>query len=365
MPAPRPARLRFSAKTKAEQTHTNLSAIRTDGDDTLWVAGDESTSIERLTRQSDTRGLTYADEVSFRLADLVTLPSGKDSQEADLEGLARDGDYLWAVGSHSLKRSRVKDHHEGAKAFKRLGKVQAEANRHVLLRIPVVDVDGVPTLQRRADIDGSTEPAAVLGGKSDSLTDLLEDDRHLAPFLSVPSKDNGFDVEGIAAFGDRVFIGLRGPVLRGWAIVLEISVTASSKHPSRLEAQRFDDGARYRKHILDLGGLGVRDLCKDGDDLLVLAGPTMDLDGPVRVFRWHDVPAIDEPQVVRDEQLTPELDLPYGEGEDHAEGIALLGSEDAPELLVVYDSPGEHRKNPRVGMLADRFALDRRRSSDH
>ena len=49
----------------------------------------------------------------------------------------------------------------------------------------------------------------------------------------------------------------------------------------------FDDGRGYRKHVLRLDGLGVRDLCPHGEDLLVLAGPTMDLDGPVHVFRWH------------------------------------------------------------------------------
>ena len=38
--------------------------------------------------------------------------------------------------------------------------------------------------------------------------------------------------------------------------------------------------------FLPLAGLGVRDLHLDGDDLLLLAGPTMVLDGAVRVFRW-------------------------------------------------------------------------------
>ncbi len=33
-------------------------------------------------------------------------------------------------------------------------------------------------------------------------------------------------------------------------------------------------------------GLGIRDLCRHDDDLLILAGPTMDLDDPVHVLRW-------------------------------------------------------------------------------
>jgi hypothetical protein len=34
------------------------------------------------------------------------------------------------------------------------------------------------------------------------------------------------------------------------------------------------------------------------------------------------------------------VDLPHGEGDDHAEGICLLADR---ELLVVYDSPAETR----------------------
>jgi hypothetical protein len=75
----------------------------------------------------------------------------------------------------------------------------------------------------------------------------------------------------------------------------------------------------------------------------VLAGPTMDLDGPVRVYRWLDAWSTDAQRVVRGEALTPEVDLPHGAGDDHAEGIALLGPPDEPRLLVVYDSPASER----------------------
>ena len=40
----------------------------------------------------------------------------------------------------------------------------------------------------------------------------------------IPGKDNGIDCEGLAVAGDRVFIGLRGPVLRGWAMIIELQV---------------------------------------------------------------------------------------------------------------------------------------------
>ena len=110
--------------------------------------------------------------------------------------------------------------------------------------------------------------------------------------------------------------------------------------------------------MLDLGGLGVRDLCPQGDDLLVLAGPTMDLDGPVRVHRWHGAMGVGAPTVVRGEALTAEVDLPYGNGCDHAEGIGLLGPPEDGRLLVVYDSPAPERLGDG-GVLADVVQLPR------
>lgn len=84
---------------------------------------------------------------------------------------------------------------------------------------------------------------------------------------------------------ERIFIGLRGPVLRGIAIILEIVL--QEKEPGILSLKALDgDKQYYKKHFLELDGLGIRDLCLDGDDVLILAGPTMVLDGSLRIFRW-------------------------------------------------------------------------------
>jgi len=336
-------RLCFGKESRAEDTHVNLSALRVDGR-CLWLAGDETATIERLVAGGD--GEVYSDQTTYRLADLVDLP-GKADDEADIEGIARSGSYLWAVGSHSLKRKRIKDKHGPAKAFDRLSTVAGEDNRNVLVRIPVVaGDDGLPTLVRQADRDGASLHAAVLGGPGDrSLRDLLADDEHLGPFLAIPGKDNGLDIEGIGIHGDRVYLGMRGPVLRGWAVLLELEPYADDDQPERLRLRAVADGLPYAKHLMDLGGLGIRDLCPHGDDLLVLAGPTMDLDGPVRVYRWHGGCSRQAPTVVRDDDLTVEADLPYGHGDDHAEGIVVLGPDDdgSERLLVVYDSPAAER----------------------
>jgi hypothetical protein len=209
--------LRLGEASRAAATHTNLSAVGTDGR-VVWLAGDETATVQRLVADDEYQPGEYAEEVTFRVADLVELP-GDEDEEADIEGIARSGHFLWGVGSHSLRRRRVRPRHTGAKALKRLARVDGQANRQILIRIPVRDIDGLPCLVPEAVIDGERYRGAVLGGPG-NLRDLLRDDEHLAPFLPIPGKDNGFDIEGIAVRGDRLYLGMRGPVLRGWAFVL-------------------------------------------------------------------------------------------------------------------------------------------------
>ncbi|MEU4689271.1 DUF3616 domain-containing protein [Actinoplanes sp. NPDC023714] len=345
----------FGQASQDAATHTNLSAVRTDGK-VVWLAGDETATIERLTADDEDKPSEYADERSFRLADLVDLPGADPDEEADIEGIARTGRFLWAVGSHSLRRRQIKDRHSGPKALKRLSRITGQDNRQILVRIPVEDVDGLPTLVPSAVVDGEVHHAAGLAPR-DNIRELLRDDEHLAPFLAIPSKDNGLDIEGIAVQGDRVYLGLRGPVLRGWAFVLELRPYVLATDPTRLRLRPFEDGLPYRKHVLDLDGLGVRDLCPSGDDLLVLAGPTMDLDGPVRIYRWLGACRAAMPEIVRGASLRRELELTYGEGDDHAEGIGLLGPAEEGRLLVVYDSPAAERMTAGGAVVADVIRL--------
>jgi hypothetical protein len=359
MTVERTVELCFGDAARATGTHTNLSAVRSDGP-ALWVAGDETATIERLVADDPVEPRRYADQTSFRLADLVELPGADADQEADIEGLARHGHFLWAIGSHSLRRRRIKARHSGDAALRRLTKITGQANRQLLARIPVRDVDGLPTLVRELDVAGTTHRAASFGSHGSNLRDILAGDEHLAPFVPIPGKDNGLDVEGIAVAGERVYLGLRGPVLRGWAVVLELRPDVGPDAPDGLVLRPFEGGRPYRTHVLRMDGLGVRDLCPHGQDLLVLAGPTMDLDGPVHVFRWHGALAADTPQVVRDDMLTRELDLPYQAGADHAEGIGLIGPPGEERLLVVYDSPSPARMSSDGCVTADIVVLGSR-----
>ncbi|WP_328807713.1 DUF3616 domain-containing protein [Nonomuraea antri] len=316
--------LRFDRASRDAGTHTNLSALRSDGAG-LWVAGDETATIEHLAWSGD----HYGSQRTFALADYVPLPAGP-RDEADIEGLARADGHLWAIGSHSLKRRKVKPK-SPERAADRLATVVREENRFILVRLPLDPVTDAPA------------KGQIMSGRN-NLAAELEHDRHLAPFLALPGKDNGLDVEGIAVLGERVYLGLRGPVLRGWAVVLEI-------RPEEAGYGRLRLGAPYRKHFLDLGGLGVRDLCPMGGDLLLLTGPTMDLDGPVRVLRWR---VRRDAEIVPADELETVVELPYGVGCDHPEGLAVLAD---GRLMVVYDSPSPARITPAGGVLADVFTV--------
>ncbi|MDF5755317.1 DUF3616 domain-containing protein [Spongiactinospora sp. TRM90649] len=337
--------LRFTTDSQTAETHTNLSAVRTDGPG-LWVAGDETATIEHLVLRDG----RYDDQRGFALADFVDLPAGRE-EEADIEGIARDDGWLWAVGSHSLKRRRVKGS-ETAKAHRRLSTVIREENRFTLVRLPLIG-EGTPHV-RPVREDGE-RTAAILAGRDDNLAAILQDDPHLAPFLAIPGKDNGLDIEGIAVRKGRFYIGLRGPVLRGWAVLLEIR-PKEHRH-DRLRLADLDDGEgherKYRKHFVNLRGLGVRDLCPHGDDLLILAGPSMDLDGPVRIVRWPGAMSERGPAasgLITAADLEEVAEPAYGVGDDHPEGLAVLAD---GSLMVVYDSPAPERFSPAGGVYAD------------
>lgn len=325
----------------------DLSALRCIGGH-LWLGSDEGITVERLTLAGD----EASSHQPYSLGDFFDLPSGP-GEEVDIEGLAYADHYLWIAGSHSLKRKKPKSGGSFEETVERLGTLSQEENRYLIGRIPLVDGQLYRQCPHPDDPKQQLTAAQVKRKKKgNQLTHALAKDPHLGPFIKacIPGKDNGFDVEGIAAVGDRIFLGLRGPVLRGWAVVLEIRPKATKS--GHLKLKPLDGDTCYRKHFLNLGGLGIRDLCWSGDDLLILAGPTMDIAGMARVFRMPDAIAT----LAADHCLQPDaiLEVPDQEG-DKAEGISLL-TQDGSDLLVVYDSPGPERLNGST-VRADVFAL--------
>jgi hypothetical protein len=338
------ARLEFRPESLA---HLNLSGAAFAAD-CLWVAGDEAAGVERLRRLPPLgqEALRFGDSTSFALADLLDLP-GAAGDEADIEGLAVCEDWLWLVGSHGLKRKRAKPGKSDADNAKRLGKLSLDGNRRLLARIPIQTDAGLPRLVRQAD-DGRRAMRLEGDAKHNQLTRLLADDPHVGPFMAIPGKDNGFDIEGLAVAGNRVLLGLRGPVLRGWTLLLEIAI---EPHKNDLALAPLDPGGTLlRKHFLPLDGLGTRDLHLQGDDLFILAGPTMVLDGDIRLYQWPNArqAMLDNTAAVRFQDAFPAgVGLPHRPGEDRAEAFCALPAALAagtPSWLVLYDAPSAARR---------------------
>ncbi|MFN4867169.1 MAG: DUF3616 domain-containing protein [Cyanobium sp.] len=326
----------------AADLRDNLSGLAA-GDGWLWLAGDEGRSLHRL--QAEASG-GYGHSSRIKLADFG-LAGGKAEGESDLEGLALDGDRLWLVGSHSLRRRR----HDSDKGEPLALDPQRSTNAQVLGCLHL-DGRGFPRIGQRLRSNTTNS--------GDALTAALASEPLLRPFLPIPSKDNGLDIEGITARGDRLLLGLRGPVLRGIALVVELHLAGlgedndsgesgdAKAHGSPLRL------ASHQLHFLELGGLAVRDLAllPGGNDVLILAGPTMTLAGPCLLYRWRepfrsDAPAAGAPPEITVHTPEPLLwirDGAPGPGHNKPEGLQLERIDGHLIAWVAYDNPDPNRR---------------------
>ncbi|BCL34673.1 DUF3616 domain-containing protein [Nostoc sp. MS1] len=351
--SPAIAKVKLTFTSNFQEHREDISAVLLTQDQHLWLGSDETTTIERLSLEDSDK---FTNHRQFRVAEFIDLPAPED-EEIDIEGLAYANNYLWFVGSHSYKRKNIKSNKSDEENISRLAKVASEGNRYILGRIPLVDGQLYKYCRHPKNPSQQLSAAKLeLTKQGNILMSALADDPHLGFFVlaAIPGKDNGFDVEGLAVYENKLFLGLRGPVLRGWAIILEIELKDSSPGLMKLRNIGTEEKA-YKKHFVWLNGLGIRDLCLVGKDLSILSGPTMDLDGPVQIYQLENAVNLPEnilnrPKIVKE--------IAYGDRNDHAEGITLFDQVSGiPSILVVYDSPAKERLIGDDSVIADVFAL--------
>ena len=236
--------------------------------DVSGIACDDGVDLPRLCLVVDdeTQGaqIVLLKDEELRAGGFIPLTIAQfagEPLELDAEGVAFDAGHFYVVGSHGRPRHENDPEKEARK--KPLNDAQAAASRQIFrIGLPASAVDlRSGELVGNADITPSSALAAI-----------LKDHQDLKPFYDKPLDENGLTIEGIAVRDQRLFIGMRGPVLGADAIVLSVS-----------EAGVFGGQSSESKlHRLALGKdksdqpRGVRDLVRYRNGFLVLAGPVND-----------------------------------------------------------------------------------------
>ncbi len=245
-----------------------------------------------------------APEKVFSIQNQLAL-SGKQ-KEFDLEGAARIGDTAYWITSHGRSSK---------------GKVQL--SRYIFFA---------------TEIDDANLSIKVKGKPFHGMLDALLASPELAAYdlksaaLLPPKEKGGLNIEGLCASPEGwLWIGFRNPVPKGKALLVPL------KNPEKvILGGKPDLGTPI---TLDLGGLGVRDLCYTGTQYYIIGGPQSS--GTCKLFRW-DGKKESQPQEV----------IKSFKGDFGAEIILNLNSKDKEQLYVLCDDGGkkingvENKKQP-------------------
>jgi len=294
--------------SKSGSTVLNIDPLNISGivvtDQFMALVTDEGNQLEVFTKQGS----------NWQSAQVITVTPSLD--EIDIEAVAWQAPYLYALGSHSAKRKRIKGSLTQKENLKRLQETSPEKARQQLFRIEL-------------NSDFSAKDIQVM-----SLQSLLTEDPILNAFTGLPSKENGIDMEGLAIDEKgRLLVGFRGPVLRG-------NVTPIL----RIETKKKRFEVKKSKLLyVDADGRGIRGITeikdnaddKDGKEFLVLTGAVGDQTLSYQVYVWSGKNALPgSDSKASDFKLL--CDLPDSKGKP--EGIQFLNrTRSSIEFVIVED----------------------------
>lgn len=213
--------------------------------DTFAIASDEDNSIRVY--QAQTAGPPIK---AYELSRFIGV--NRKKPETDLEGGCRRGDRVYWITSHAQNR-------EG----------QYRASRHAFFAMDVGK-------------GGELTPA---GRAYHSLLSDLVRDARLAPYrlqaasLLPPKEQGALNIEGLCTTpSGSLLIGFRNPIPQGRALLVPL------ENPDDLVKGKR---ARFGSPILlNLDGLGIRDLAQHGDQYIIIAG-SYHGGGKSKLYRWH------------------------------------------------------------------------------
>ncbi len=304
----------WSFSTDLKIDPLNISGIVVT-DDFMALATDEGYQIQ-LFKPDSTKSSHKSGQQAWQSHQVITLDRSNAAlnTELDIEALAWQAPYLYAIGSHSVKRAKLKDNNSEKQNLKRLKMVSREPARQQLFRI---------------QLDRQYKAVNI---ESLSLAKVLQKHEALGLFTSIPSKENGVDIEGLAIDGKgRLLVGLRGPVLRGnIASVLRL----------KLDKKKFKVKS-VKTLYLPLDSRGIRGLSRMSDTsevasgFLVLTGAVGDQALSYQVYRWNGQDGLPSRSTSK-KTLRLLCDLPASQGKP--EGIQFLQKTTTNvEFIIVQD----------------------------
>jgi Protein of unknown function (DUF3616) len=251
-----------------------------------------------------------------RLFDLPRSPAPSDTKktiEFDAEAAVVVGGQVYVLGSHS----------QGGK------RCESNASSRALVRFPVAQLtQGAITFER-------SKPIAALVATLPQLKDRLGACVGTDAYDPPNAKGlQGINFEGLAILENRVFLGLRGPVLGGMAQIVE----------TRLDHLFGPAQPETRAHGVQLTPAGgVRDLAALGADVLILSGREDDKTGDAAIHLWDGKSRTAA-------TLCAIPDPPSG-SKDKPEALHVLGT-DGRSIRVLILSDGAEGGNPREFLVS-------------
>ncbi len=216
------------------------------------LIGDEKKYARFFTLKGDT--LVPGKQLFLLPKEYTEGQEAKEFDETDGEGIAFLNGAYFLTGSHGLNKS---------------GDLQP--SRYFIYRVSVDADTGLA-----GDLGSKEKPSAQVE-RSANLKAIIHSDPELSKHEGdIPDKD-GINIEGLAVSGDTLFLGFRGPLLHGEALIASLSVSDAFDNPE----------AKLKTYSVDLGkGQGVRDIAAAGEGFLILWGPEKDMSGPAGICFW-------------------------------------------------------------------------------